>query len=187
MMKRGFFQITSGIASWTHSAWLAEVGRAARENEPRAGPPIARPRLFLYASGDSLTLLTLVKSAKILFWVTTIIIFLFEGVMPALTSHTDLAKEGIRHLGYPEYFGFMLMGFKVLGSLALIIPAVPARVKEWAYAGFGIDFLAALISILVVDGMTSMAILPLAFIGILVVSYVSYHKLMATNGKAAKA
>ena len=49
------------------------------------------------------------KKAKIIFWVTTIIIFLFEGVMPALTSQTELAKEGIRHLGYPEYFGSALV------------------------------------------------------------------------------
>jgi hypothetical protein len=49
------------------------------------------------------------KNAKIIFWVTTIIIFLFEGVVPALTSHTKFAKEGIRHLGYPDYFGTMFM------------------------------------------------------------------------------
>jgi len=35
------------------------------------------------------------KKAKIIFWITTTIIFLFEGVMPALTSQTELAKEGI--------------------------------------------------------------------------------------------
>lgn len=43
------------------------------------------------------------KKDKIIFWVTTIIIFLFEGVMPALTSQSAMAKEGIRHLGYPQY------------------------------------------------------------------------------------
>lgn len=117
------------------------------------------------------------KKDKILFWVTTVIIFLFEGVMSALTSHTAMAQEGIRHLGYPWYFGTMLMVFKVLGSLALIIPAVPARVKEWAYAGFGIDFLSALVSILIVDGLGGAAILPLVFIVILAISYTSYHKM----------
>lgn len=117
------------------------------------------------------------KKYKILFWVTTVLIFLFEGVMSALTSHTEMAKEGIRHLGYPEYFGPMLAVFKVLGSLALVIPAVPKRVKEWAYAGFGIDFIAAFVSILVVDGVGVAALLPLIFMGILAGSYLSYHKL----------
>jgi len=45
------------------------------------------------------------KKDKIIYWVTTGFIFLFEGVMPALTSQTELAKEGIAHLGYPSYFG----------------------------------------------------------------------------------
>ena len=57
-----------------------------------------------------------------IFWITTIIIFLFEGVMPALTSQTELAKEGIKHLGYPEYFGNALVIFKILGVLILVIP-----------------------------------------------------------------
>ena len=53
------------------------------------------------------------KKDKIIYWIATSIISLFEGVMPALTSQTELAKEGIRHLAYPEYFGNALVVFKV--------------------------------------------------------------------------
>ena len=81
------------------------------------------------------------KKQKILFWITTGIIFIMEGLIPAFTSQTELAKEGIRHLGYPEYFGNALIVFKVLGALSLIIPQIPKRVKEWAYAGFAFDFI----------------------------------------------
>ncbi len=105
-------------------------------------------------------------------------IFLFEGVMSALTSQSELAKEGIRQLGYPVYFGTLLMVFKVLGSLALVIPAVPSRVKEWAYAGFGIDFISAFVSLVVVNGFTTIAILPLVFMGVLVISYVSRQAML---------
>lgn len=28
-----------------------------------------------------------------------------EGLIPAFIFQTDPTKEGIRHLGYPEYFG----------------------------------------------------------------------------------
>lgn len=121
------------------------------------------------------------KKAKIAFWITTIIIFLFEGVMPALTSHTEMAKQGISQLGYPEYFGYMLTVFKVLGALALVIPQVPARIKEWAYVGFAFDFIAAFVSLVVVFGFNTMAILPLVFMVLLVVSYVSFHKLQGTK------
>ncbi len=62
------------------------------------------------------------KKEKILFWTATTIIALFEGLMPALTFQSEMAKEGIKHLGYPEYFGNALVIFKVLGVLALIIP-----------------------------------------------------------------
>jgi hypothetical protein len=41
------------------------------------------------------------KKDTIVFWIATIIIALIEGVVPALTSHTELAKEEITHLGYP--------------------------------------------------------------------------------------
>ncbi|MBK6375253.1 MAG: DoxX family protein [Saprospiraceae bacterium] len=117
------------------------------------------------------------KTTKILFWTTTIIIFLFEGVMPALTSQTELAKEGIRHLGYPAYFGMALVVFKVVGTIILILPQVSARIKEWAYAGFGFDFIFASISHFAVDGMDFQSFFPLIIFGILIVSYVNYHKL----------
>jgi hypothetical protein len=88
-----------------------------------------------------------------------------------------LAKEGIRHLGYPAYFGNALVVFKVLGVLALIIPQVPKRVKEWAYAGFAFDFIFATISHGAVDGINGHTFFPLVIFGILAVSYIYYHKL----------
>ena len=121
------------------------------------------------------------KTTKILFWTATTIIALFEGVMPALTSQTELAKEGIRHLGYPEYFGNALVIFKILGVIALVVPKVPKRLKEWAYAGFVFNFLFASISHFAVDGVTFQSFFPLIILGILMVSYVNYHKLNAVS------
>ena len=117
------------------------------------------------------------KKETIIFWTATTIIALFEGVMPALTSQTELAKEGIRHLGYPEYFGNALVVFKVLGVLALVVPQIPKRVKEWAYAGFTFDFIFASISHGAVDGINVQTFFPMLVLGILAVSYVYYHKL----------
>ena len=121
------------------------------------------------------------KKERILFWIATVFIALFEGLMPALTWQTELAKEGIRHLGYPEYFGNALVVFKVLGVLALIIPQVPKRVKEWAYAGFAFDFIFATISHGAVDGINGQTFFPLIILGILAVSYIYYHKLNAES------
>ncbi len=117
------------------------------------------------------------KKTVVIFWITTTILFLFEGVLPALTSQTEMAKEGIRHLGYPEYFGVTLTVFKIIGALVLILPFVPKRVKEWAYAGFAFDFIFATVSLLMVDGFDLMSIFPLFFLGILTISYVSFHQM----------
>jgi hypothetical protein len=123
------------------------------------------------------------KTDKIIFWTATILIFLFEGVMPALTSQTELAKEGVRHLGYPDYFGNALVVFKILGSLILVIPQLPKRVKEWAYAGFTFDFLFASISHYAVDGFDFQTIFPLIVLAILMISYIYFHKLNTSTIK----
>lgn len=117
------------------------------------------------------------KKTKIIFWVSTSLIFLFMGVMPALTGNTEMAKEGTKHLGYPQYFGMALNIFKILGSLALIIPQIPKMLKEWAYAGFVFDIIFATISLWAVDGFNAMLLAPVLVMAVLLVSYFSYHKL----------
>jgi hypothetical protein len=122
------------------------------------------------------------KKNRIIYWISTILIFLFEGVMPALTSRTEMAKEGIRHLGYPDYFGIALAVFKVCGACLLIIPRVRGRVKEWVYAGFAFDFIFAFLSYLSVEGLTGATFFPLIVLVILIVSYVYYHKITQPSG-----
>lgn len=121
------------------------------------------------------------KKTKILFWITTSIIFFMEGLVPLLTMHSPMAIAGITGLGYPAYFVVMLSIFKGLGGFALIIPQVPAKVKEWAYAGYTFDFLSAFISIWVVMGINLGLVLPLIALALLCVSYKSYHKLKANK------
>lgn len=117
------------------------------------------------------------KTTKITYWTATIIIFLLDGLMPALTSNTELAKQGISHLGYPDYFRVLLTVFKIIGAILLIVPAVKGRVKEWAYAGFSFNFVSAAVSHWVVDGFNGQVIFPIVAFAILAVSYVSYTKL----------
>jgi hypothetical protein len=112
-----------------------------------------------------------------MFWISTGLIFLMEGVLTGLTFQSEMAVQGITHLGYPVYFGNMLMVFKILGAFVLIIPQFPARIKEWAYTGFGIDFISALVSLWVVDGFGVILIGPAVFMALLVISYKTYHKI----------
>jgi uncharacterized membrane protein YphA (DoxX/SURF4 family) len=43
--------------------------------------------------------------------------------------------ETVTILGYPPYFLTILGLWKVLGSIALVVPRFPRRLREWAYAG----------------------------------------------------
>jgi hypothetical protein len=108
-----------------------------------------------------------------------------EGVIPALTGNSELAKEGVKHLGYPDYFRVMLNVFKIAGALVLLLPFMKGKFKEWAYAGFGIVLLSAFISHWVVDGLSGQSIFPLVFLLILATSYMSYEKLKAQQLVAA--
>jgi hypothetical protein len=117
------------------------------------------------------------KTTKIIYWVTTTLIFLFEGVMPALTGHSEMSIEGITHLGYPLYFVTLLVVFKVLGAVCLLIPQVPSRVKEWAYAGFAFNLISAFVSHWFVDGLSAMSCFPLIVFVVVIVSYITYHKI----------
>lgn len=121
------------------------------------------------------------KSTKIIYWISTTIIFLFEGVMPAFTGHSELAKSGILDLGYPEYFITMLVVYKVLGSVAIILPMIPPRVKEWAYAGLAFSLISAFISNAAVDGAQPILLFPVVIFAILLTSYLTYHKLLISK------
>ena len=119
------------------------------------------------------------KTQKIIFWTTTTIIFLMEAVMPlsTLVFAPDQFNVGTKPLGYPDYFAYALIICKALGALALMLPVISTRVKEWAYAGLTFNLLFATYSHLVVDKNMGYIIMPLVVLIILALSYFSYHRL----------
>lgn len=124
------------------------------------------------------------KSTHLVYWISTVLIFLFEGLMPALTSHTQMAIDGIRHLGYPDYFRVMLTVYKVSGTLVLLLPFFAPRLKERAYAGLTFTFASAFVSHWATDGFSGLTLFPLGVLAILLVSYVTYHKRLSAVAKA---
>jgi len=118
------------------------------------------------------------KTNNIIFWISTIILFLFEGVMPleSLIFAPDQYNVGTKPLGYPDYFAVTLIIFKVLGAIALIIPNLSPRFKEWVYAGFTFNLIFAVISHIVVDKNIAYILMPIIVLIILMISYITYHK-----------
>ena len=86
------------------------------------------------------------KKNKIIFWTTTVV-FSLMMMLSALQMlfNPQLAADFV-HLGFPGYFRIELALAKIIGVLVLTIPQVPVRIKEWAYAGFGIDLISASIA-----------------------------------------
>ena len=126
------------------------------------------------------------KKNQTLYWIFTSLIVLLDGVMPALTFNTELAKQGISHLGYPDYFRILLTFFKVSGAVILIVPFFKGRIKEWAYAGFTFNFLSAFVSHTAVDGMGAQSIFPLVALLILSASYFYYNKIKTASFATGK-
>jgi hypothetical protein len=83
------------------------------------------------------------------------------------------------HLGLPQYFKIELTTAKILGVLALMIPNVPFKIKEFAYFGFGITLISASIAHFA-RGDASLSVLfiidPLFFLSLLIVSYFYFEK-----------
>lgn len=120
------------------------------------------------------------KKHKIIFWVATSIIFLLEGLVPlgTLIFAPEYFNVGTKPLGYPDYFAYALIIFKVLGATAIILPPpLPDRLKEWAYAGLTFTLIFALLSHIIVDKNIGYILMPVAVGAILALSYISYHKI----------
>jgi hypothetical protein len=118
------------------------------------------------------------KKFKIAYWATTAIISLMMAFSAfSYLSSPDMVKA-FQFLGFPSYFRVELATAKFIGVLILLIPAIPARVKEWAYAGFGIVFISAVVAH-ISSGDNGGAIAPIVAMIILSISYITYHRLKA--------
>ena len=84
------------------------------------------------------------------FWISTALLALQMGFTAYAQLRLPQVAETFAHLGFPAYFRIELSWAKFAGLAALLIPMVPARLKEWAYAGFAITLVSALIAHLAV-------------------------------------
>lgn len=105
------------------------------------------------------------------YWVLTGLLclpMLAGGIMD--TAQAKQAMEIIGRLGYPDYFATMLGIAKLLGVAAVLAPGLP-RVKEWAYAGFAFDLVAAIVSHSAVGDPIKDSVLPAGLLLVLAGSY----------------
>ena len=85
------------------------------------------------------------KITRIGFWGATGLFCLQIGFTAYAQLSLPQVAEAFTHLGFPAYFRVELSWAKFLGIALLLLP-VPARLKEWAYAGFAITLGSALLA-----------------------------------------
>ena len=85
------------------------------------------------------------RATTIAYWVVTALFCLQIGFTAYAQLRLPQVAEAFTHLGFPAYFRVELSLAKFIG-IALLLAPVPARLKEWAYAGLAIDLGSALIA-----------------------------------------
>ncbi len=85
------------------------------------------------------------KATTLIYWIVTALFCLQMGFTAYAQLRLPQVAAEFTHLGFPSYFRVELSWAKLLGVVLLLVP-VPARLKEWAYAGFAITLASALIA-----------------------------------------
>ena len=85
------------------------------------------------------------RAMTIAYWIVTALFCLQMGFTAYAQMRLPQVAEAFTRLGFPAYFRVELSWAKLLGVVLLLAP-VPARLKDWAYAGFAITIVSALIA-----------------------------------------
>ncbi len=112
---------------------------------------------------------------KYVYWGTTTLLALMMAGSGTLYFVSDTAAQTFAALGFPDYFRVELGVAKIVGAVALVVP-LPRSVKEWTYAGFAISIVSAVIAHTAVGDPASAIVPPIVAFGLLVASYISYHR-----------
>lgn len=121
------------------------------------------------------------KKNKIIYWSTTALVAFGVITSGFLYFTSQQMIDEFKHFGFPNYFRMELGTAKILGGLAIILPKISNRIKEWAYAGLGICFISALITHSAVRDPFIALIGPFIFLILLIISYINLEILNEKN------
>lgn len=116
------------------------------------------------------------KNLRTWYWIATII-FALMMVMDGIGGimQQEAGKEVLRHLGYPMYVLVISGVAKLLGVIAILQTRFNT-IKEWAYAGFAINFILAFSSRLAVGDEISLLIPPIIALAIMFIPYALWKR-----------
>jgi hypothetical protein len=116
------------------------------------------------------------KKNRIIYWTATgmISFVMVFSIYKMFTPEYDL-------FALPGYFRMELTVFKILGLIVLLMPQFSVRMKEWAYAGFGITLISACIAHYSTGQSLLRSLEPVIFLIILAVSNIYLYKIGNIN------
>ena len=88
---------------------------------------------------------TSIRTRTIVYWIATGLFCLQMGFTAYAQLRLPQVADAFQHLGFPAYFRVELSWAKMVGLLLLLLP-LPARLKEWVYAGFAFDLGSAIVA-----------------------------------------
>jgi hypothetical protein len=121
-----------------------------------------------------------IKVQTVAYWIVTALFCLQIGFTAYAQLSLPQVAEMFTHLGFPDYFRVELSWAKFIGVVLLLAP-VPARLTEWAYAGFAITLGSALIAHFAVGDGLEVWIWSAATGVLWAISYILWRRLQATR------
>jgi len=80
------------------------------------------------------------------YWISTTIISIFLLFSAYTYFFSQATIDGLKELGFPDFFRLQLGVLKIIAASILLIPNLPTFVKDWAYAGAGLFLITAIVA-----------------------------------------
>ncbi len=122
--------------------------------------------------------------AKQIYWLSTGAVCLMLAASAATYFFHQNTIDGIRELGFPDFFRVQLGILKVIALIVLLVPIGllpaelnPMQIKEWAYAGVAFFFLTAIVAHTAHGDPVALSLVSVFFLIVLFISNRSMHAL----------
>ncbi len=114
---------------------------------------------------------------KTIYWISTGLLcsFLLWSAYTYIFSKATI--DGVRGLGFPDFFRIQLAVLKIIAVILILIPQIPLVAKEWAYAGVFLFLITAVVAHTAHKDPFAITMVNLVLIGLVVVSNIWLHKI----------
>lgn len=114
---------------------------------------------------------------KLIYIISTSIISLFLLWSSYSYLFSKSTIEGIKALGFPDFFRIQLAILKIIAVLLIVIPKIPVQIRTWAYSGVLLFFVTAIVAHFAHKDPLIINIINIFLIIVLIISYISLLKI----------